>query len=120
MVEAESRIALVYTVCASEAEALEISRVVVGAGLAACTNYWPIRSVYVWKDELVEDWEVAMLLKTTSNQLPALSDRVRGLHSYELPAWIEFDPEAIEPSYASWIRAGSSPSTAEHATGAEI
>ena len=43
---AGDEVALVYTVCASEDEALKISRTLVESGLAACSNMLPITSVY--------------------------------------------------------------------------
>ena len=109
-------VALVYTVCASEDEALMISRTLVRAGLAACTNLWPITSVYTWEAELVEDRETAMLVKTVRTQVATVFEQITALHSYELPCLLQLSPDAVEPVYARWIRDGSRKEvTAEHA-----
>ncbi|MDQ3856693.1 MAG: divalent-cation tolerance protein CutA [Chloroflexota bacterium] len=105
--QATDDLALVYTVCASEEEALQISRAVVRERLAACTNYWPIQSVYVWQGELTEDTEVALIVKTTRARVPEVFDRIRAMHSYELPCLLELAPREAGPEYADWIRRGS-------------
>lgn len=101
-------VALVYTVCASEEEALAISRAVVAERLAACTNLWPIASVYTWEGETVEGEEIAMLVKTVRANVPRIWERVRELHSYDLPCLLTLRPGEIESRYAAWLRDGSS------------
>ncbi len=101
---------LVYVVCGSEEEALAISRTLVEERLAACTNVWPLRSVYTWQGELRQDVEVTLLIKTVSSRVGEVSDRVRALHSYELPCVLTLEPGYVEPGYASWIAEGAATS----------
>ncbi len=104
---ADAGVSLVYVVCGSEEEALAISRTLVQERLAACTNVWPIRSVYTWQGELRQDVEVALLIKTVPSRVGEVSDRVRALHSYELPCVLTLEPGYVEPGYASWIAEGA-------------
>lgn len=116
MVNSGDEVALVYTVCASEDEALVISRALVQSGLAACANLWPVTSVYCWEAELVEDRETAMLVKTVRTQVATVFEQIAALHSYELPCLLQLSPDTAEPLYARWIRDGSRGGvTAEHA-----
>jgi periplasmic divalent cation tolerance protein len=103
----EQDVTLVYTVCATEDEARAIARTVVREGLAACANIWPLRSVYLWQGELVDEAETALLLKTVAARAEDVFARVGDLHSYELPCLLQFRPEAAEAGYAGWIRDGS-------------
>ncbi len=107
---ADAGVSLVYVVCGSEEEALAISRSLVEERLAACTNVWPIRSVYTWKGELRQDADVALLIKTMNSRVAEVSDRVRVLHSYELPCVLTLEPGYVEPGYASWIADGATTS----------
>jgi len=72
--------------------------------LVACVNMIPrIRSVYWWKGEVCNEEEILMIMKTRSDLFPALRDRVRALHSYEVPEIIAFPIEQGLPEYLSWI-----------------
>lgn len=101
-------VVLVYTVCASEEEALKISRSLVRERLCACTNYWPIRSVYEWNGQLSEDGEVALLAKTTAERVEQVFLRVLELHSYELPCLLSVRPDRVDRVYADWVARGAS------------
>ena len=45
----------VYTTTPDEKCAEEIAKQVVEAKLAACCNFWPVRTVYSWKGEMKDD-----------------------------------------------------------------
>jgi periplasmic divalent cation tolerance protein len=90
----------------SEREAERIGRALVEEGLAACANLLPaIRSVYRWKGKVEEASETMLLVKTTEAALPRLTERVRGLHSYECPCIAAFAIVGGNPDYLSWIEA---------------
>jgi len=47
-----------YITCGSKKEAEKIAEALVTEKLAACVNYFPINSVYIWKDKLEKDFRV--------------------------------------------------------------
>jgi len=98
-----NEIVLIYTVCGSVEEAEKISHTLIRESLAACTNYWPIHSMYMWKDDLVHDSEVSMIVKTTHEKMAEACRRIQELHSYELPCILTLSPTYVDPSYATWI-----------------
>lgn len=92
----------------SEEEALTIARAVVEERLAVCANLIPnIRSVYRWQDKVEDESECAMIIKTVSEQLPALTKRVVELHSYDCPEVIALPIVDGHAPYLDWVRENS-------------
>ncbi len=94
----------IYVTAASREEALKIARVLVEERLAACGNVLPgVTSVYRWEGEVNEDPEVALVVKTTSNRVEALTQRVRELHSYSCPCVVALPVVGGNPAFLEWI-----------------
>lgn len=105
-----SEFSVVFVTAGKEEEASAIARVLVEEKLVACVNLIPrIRSIYWWKGEVCNEEEILMIMKTRSALFPALRDRVRTLHSYEVPEIIAFPIEQGLPDYLSWIAESTSP-----------
>ncbi|QLH41042.1 MAG: divalent-cation tolerance protein CutA [Defluviicoccus sp.] len=95
-----------YVTTASEDEALGIARSVVGERLAACANILgTIRSVFWWQDQVNDDAEVAMILKTRADLVPSLTERVKALHSYECPCVVALPIVGGNADFLAWIGA---------------
>ncbi len=92
---------LVYVVTGDGEEAERIGLRLVEEKLAACTNIFPITSIYRWNDKVQKDEEVAMLIKTKSQLVDAVIARVKELHSYEVPCIVSLP---IEKGYAQFLR----------------
>jgi periplasmic divalent cation tolerance protein len=90
--------------CPDTRVADRIAEALVSEGLAACVNILPgIASVYRWEGQVQRDAEVLLLIKTTRGRLPELTDRVRGLHPYELPEVIAVPVSGGLPDYLQWV-----------------
>jgi periplasmic divalent cation tolerance protein len=95
---------VVFVTAASLEQAEQIAHALVGERLAACANIVsPIRSIYRWKDEIQNDAEHLMIIKTRANLLAKLETRVRALHSYEVPEVIALPIVAGAKPYLDWI-----------------
>jgi periplasmic divalent cation tolerance protein len=94
---------LVLVTASSEAEATAIAQTVVQEKLAACVNLIPVRSVYIWQDQLQQEPEWQLLIKTTRDRYSALQERILALHSYEVPEILAIPIQAGSPSYLAWI-----------------
>lgn len=102
----------VYVTAGSREEALAIARTVVGERLAACANILgDITSVYRWEGMVQEDREIALILKTTAANLPALTERIKALHSYTVPCVVTWalDSKAGNADFLAWLEAESAP-----------
>ena len=86
VVDKAAGVLFAYVVTGDEKEAKRIGRGLVQERLAACVNIFPgMRSVYRWKGAVEEDEECAMLLKISRKNAQEVVERIRELHSYELP-----------------------------------
>lgn len=87
-----------------EEEAAKIASTLVGEGVAACVNIVPgIRSIYKWKDELFDEKELLMIIKTTIKNKEALKARLKELHHYDVPELVFFNITDGLPQYLKWI-----------------
>ncbi|MGC9457675.1 MAG: divalent-cation tolerance protein CutA [Halothiobacillaceae bacterium] len=80
-----------------------IAAELVKSRLAACVNMsTPFRSIYEWKDEIREDDEVQLTIKTRRDRLPDLAARLRADHPYELPEILAV-PVGGDADFMNWI-----------------
>lgn len=97
---------LVYMTAASRDEAKKIGRALVEERLAACANVIDgMESVYWWQGRLTEDRETVLIAKTRAELLPALTERVRALHSYSVPCVVALPVLGGNPAYLGWLEA---------------
>lgn len=95
----------VTTTVATKKDAITMADTLVGSGLAACVQFWPIRSVYRWRGKIESGSEFRLSCKTRTTRVPALIRLIRTHHSYEVP---EIMATAIAdglPAYLKWIEA---------------
>ena len=98
---------IVYITAGDMKNASEIARELVSRRLAACVNMFPISSIYRWNEQITEQNEIAMLVKTDSSRLNEIIEVVKSLHTYDLPA-IEFWEIEGEQEYLDWVHVNSS------------
>lgn len=95
---------LIYITASSDEEARTIARALVEERLAACANILgSIGSIYWWNDELQEDSEVALIVKSTASLVPRIVERVKALHSYDCPCVVALPIEAGNAGFLDWI-----------------
>ncbi|MBN2109661.1 MAG: divalent-cation tolerance protein CutA [Methanosarcinaceae archaeon] len=94
--------AIVYTTTKDEEEAKRIAYRLIEQKLAACVNMHPIASVYMWEGKVDDGKEVALSIKTTSSKVESVTECIRSIHSYDLPAIISWKIGG-EEEYLRWI-----------------
>ena len=100
----------VYVTAADEDQAEDLARALLERGLIACANLLPrMRSLYLWKGEVQDDREVAMLLKTRQDRLEELIVAVEQLHPYDVPCVVAWPIEAGSEAYLDWVRETCAP-----------
>ncbi len=93
----------VYITTGDEDEARKIGRALVTERLAACVNILPIKSIYRWQENIEEEGEVVMFVKTRDELTDRVIERVKELHSYEVPCIVSFPIAKGNPDYLKWI-----------------
>ncbi|MGA7981970.1 MAG: divalent-cation tolerance protein CutA [Chromatiaceae bacterium] len=97
-------ILLTFSTCRDAVTADRIAEALVSEGLAACVNQLPgVRSVFLWQGRVERESEILLLMKTTEARFPALSERLRALHPYELPEIIAVPVTTGLPEYLQWV-----------------
>ncbi len=89
-------------------DAKSMARTLVHEQLVACVNIVPlVESIYWWKGDVCEDAESLLVMKTTEALVPRLLDRIRSLHSYEVPEIVslDIDENSSNPDYVNWVLA---------------
>ena len=66
-------------------------------------NYSPIQSIFRWEEKVEEDSEVAVLVKTRAGLVDKVIERVKELHSYEVPCILALPVEQGNPAFLEWI-----------------
>lgn len=95
---------LIYTVCKNRVEAKKIAQMLLKLKLIACANWWEIESVYRWRDKVVNDKEVAMILKTRKSYYKKIESVIKKIHSYEVPCILKLSVDKGEQKYLEWLR----------------
>ena len=107
---AATNVRIVLTTIGSETDALVLARTLVEEQLAACVNVLPaMTSLYRWKGSLEQDKEHQLVIKTSSERLPALEVRLRQLHPYELPEFLVLDVASGGAAYLAWVHESVTP-----------
>jgi periplasmic divalent cation tolerance protein len=99
----ERAIAIVLTTVGADFDAVAIARILVEERLAACVNVLPVMtSIYHWKEQVEQDREQQLVIKTTASGVEKLAARLRALHPYELPEFVVLEASASE-QYGKWV-----------------
>lgn len=95
---------IVMTTLPADADAGTFAQALVEARLAACVNLLPVmESVYRWEGKIDQERERQLVIKTSRLNLPALWDRVRDLHPYEVPEFIVLPIIDGNDAYLRWV-----------------
>jgi len=98
----------VMTTVGGDAQAVAMAEAIVRGRLAACVQFWPIRSAYGWKGRVESGHEMILLCKTRASRVNALQGFIRIHHPYEVPEIVVTPIETGSPSYLAWITAETS------------
>lgn len=89
----------------NEDEAVNIARTLVGCRLAACANIVKnVRSIYSWQGAIEDDAEVLMIVKSKRSLFHKLSEKVKEIHSYDVPEVIALPIIDGSEEYLNWLR----------------
>jgi periplasmic divalent cation tolerance protein len=94
----------------SEERAVSIARALVSERLAACVNVvGPVRSIYRWRDEVEDDREYLLIIKTRATLYMKVETRVRAMHTYDVPEVLAVTADRGSPPYIQWLLDSTGP-----------
>ena len=86
-------------------DSVKIAKALIEKRLIACCNIVPnVTSLYEWRNEIVEENEFLMVMKSETKLFSQVEEAIKALHPYEVPEII--CTRIIEGSndYLDWIR----------------
>jgi periplasmic divalent cation tolerance protein len=103
-VESGADVRVVLCTCPPE-HATNVARDLLEQRLAACVNVIPgVRSLYWWNDEVAEDGESLLVIKTPQSRFADLEARLHEIHPYDVPEVLSLSVDEGANTYLSWLR----------------
>jgi periplasmic divalent cation tolerance protein len=99
----QSEFGVILVTAGSKAQAEMLARSLVSAKLAACVTLFPVQSVYTWREEIHQEEEWQLMIKSELRRFNDLEVKIRELHSYEVPEIIALPIVQGAQPYLDWI-----------------
>jgi len=71
--------------------------------LAACVQMFPIESMYIWKNEIHDESETILFIKSRTDLFDEIAASIRKIHPYEVPEIIQIPISEGLPEYLTWL-----------------
>jgi periplasmic divalent cation tolerance protein len=95
---------ILFTTIDSREAAETLAQQLVERRLVACVNIvGPIRSVYRWKNQVQNEQEYLLLIKTTAEHANQVQSALKGLHPYDLPECVQVSVDGGSSEYLTWL-----------------
>jgi periplasmic divalent cation tolerance protein len=87
---------------------LDFTRALVRDRLVACGQHiTPVRSIYLWQGGVEESVETRVALHTRASLVPAVFERTRSEHPYDVPCVLALRVDQVNPDYRAWVIAST-------------
>jgi len=94
----------IFVTAPSHEQGVAIARTLVEEEIAACVNIIDgLTSIFTWKGKIEEESESLLIIKTRSERVPEMIQRVKSLHPYDVPEVIVLPILDGNPAYLEWI-----------------
>ena len=96
-------LSLVLVTCPVGEIAEKLSEQLVFEGLAVCVNVLPgVTSTFKWQGQIQRESEALLIVKTKTDRLKRLENRIYEIHPYDTPEFIVLDPSMVGEKYLRW------------------
>jgi len=94
---------IVYFACKDKDESKKVAHTIIKEKLAFCANIIPgCHSIYRWKGKVEEAEESILIVKTFPHLVKKLIDRIKNLHSYQMPEIISWKIDDVSSDIVKW------------------
>ncbi len=95
---------MVFVTTKDKAEAEKISQALLEEKIIACANIInPVSSCFHWLGKIDTSEECLVIMKSRASLFAELDDRVRALHSYEVPEVLALPIIEGSDAYLAWM-----------------
>ena len=102
--ENNTKFVTVITTANSIDECKKIAKSLIEDKLAACVQFFPITSCYMWEEKFQTEPENLILIKTSSHLYTQVEKSIKEIHSYTTPEIICLDIHRGSNEYLGWIQ----------------
>jgi len=95
-------ISIVYSLFGSEEEATIVLQDLLSFKMVACGNCFPCNSHFVWSQNIKNEKEWVLIVKTSQQLVSKVCEWLEKHHPYDIPAILSWTAEANE-RYARWV-----------------
>ncbi len=93
---------IIYTTLNNNEEARKIGRDILEKNLANCVNFFPITCIYNYNNEITEEPEVVLIIKTIEGKYKEIEKIVKQHISYDNFIG-EINVDQINSNFESWL-----------------
>lgn len=95
---------VIYCTVPSKNDAKTIAKVLLTQRLTACINIIDkVQSIFSWHDEICEEKEVLMMIKTKQSLFEKIKTAIKLIHPYNIPEIIAVPITDASEDYLEWI-----------------
>lgn len=92
----------IYITASNKKEAEKIARHLLEKRLIACANFFPIESLYWWRNKIKKSREFALVGKTKEKDYKKILKEVEQIHSYSVPC-VAKTTASFNQKYGKWL-----------------
>jgi len=94
----------IYVTNPNKKTARKIALYLLKKRLVACTNLFPIESLYWWNNKIEKSKEFVLILKARKENFNKIKNEIKKIHPYSIPCITKFNVKANK-EYEKWIKA---------------
>jgi len=98
-----SEYSVVLSTFADKDSAKKIAKLLVEQRLASCVQIFPIESIYFWKEEIYDECEIMLFIKSKTTMFDKIATTIKTHHPYEVPEIVQIPISGGLPEYLRWI-----------------
>lgn len=99
----EKKTIQIQTSLNSEEEVRRIANKLIEKNLAACVQFFPITSIYRWKNQIEESKEYLLFIKSTLKNKNKVLEFLEKEHTYEHPEIVVTSLDYVSKDYSKWV-----------------
>jgi len=95
---------VIYCTVPTKQDAKSIAKILLTQRLAACINIVDkVQSIFSWHDEICEEKELLLMIKTKSILFDRVKQAIKLTHPYNIPEIVALPIENADSEYLEWI-----------------